>query len=64
MIDQAGIVEAFNPAAERIFGYTAAEVLGRNVRMLMPSPDREGHDGYLAPSWRPASARSSASAGT
>ncbi|MCC6731555.1 MAG: PAS domain S-box protein [Chthonomonadales bacterium] len=47
-IDEAGVVEMFNPAAERIFGYKAEEVLGHNVSMLMPSPDREEHDGHIA----------------
>lgn len=47
-IDEHGIVEAFNPAAERMFGYTAAEVIGHNVKMLMPEPDRPELDGYLA----------------
>ncbi|OYY94036.1 MAG: hypothetical protein B7Y41_08875 [Hydrogenophilales bacterium 28-61-23] len=46
-IDQAGIVHSFTPAAERIFGYTSDEVLGRNVKMLMPNPHRDAHDGYL-----------------
>lgn len=47
-INERGIVESFNPAAERMFGYRAAEVIGRNISMLMPSPDREAHDDHLA----------------
>jgi PAS domain S-box-containing protein len=46
-INDRGIVTTFNPAAERIFGYAAREVIGENVRMLMPEPDRSRHDGYL-----------------
>lgn len=47
-IDESGLMEQVNPAIEHIFGYHPSELLGRNVSMLMPSPDREQHDGYLA----------------
>jgi len=47
-IDERGMVHAFNPAAEKIFGYSADEVIGQNVSMLMPSPHREKHDSYIA----------------
>jgi PAS domain S-box-containing protein len=46
-IDEAGTVTSFNRAAETMFGYPAAEVVGRNVSMLMPAQDREHHDGYI-----------------
>ncbi|MGD9741076.1 MAG: sensor histidine kinase [Dongiaceae bacterium] len=47
VIDERGIMESYSPAAERLFGYTAEEALGRNVSTLMPSPYRERHDSYL-----------------
>ncbi len=46
-IDMQGIVRAYNAAAEQLFGYTREEVIGQNVALLMPSPDREQHDDYL-----------------
>lgn len=47
-IDERGVVETINPAAAKLFGYEPEEVLGNNVNMLMPSPDRENHDGYIS----------------
>src|SRR5215472_3683895 len=46
-IDDRGIVESINPAAEKTFGYQASEIIGKNVSVLMPSPYRERHDTYM-----------------
>ncbi len=46
-IDERGLVTVYNSMAEAIFGYAADEVLGKNVNMLMPEPDRTRHDGYI-----------------
>ncbi len=47
-VDEQGAIQTINPAAERLFCYTQDEVIRQNVRILMPSPYREEHDGYLA----------------
>ena len=48
VIDAHGAIEVFNAAAQRMFGYSETEVLGQNVKLLMPEPDRRQHDGYIA----------------
>jgi len=47
VIDDRGFIESYSSAAQRLFGFTAEEAVGRNVSILMPSPYRERHDGYL-----------------
>lgn len=47
IIDGRGLIETFNRAAERMFGFEADEILGQNISRLMPEPDRSNHDGYL-----------------
>jgi len=48
VIDDTGTIQSFSAAAERLFGYDKTDVSGRNVSILMPSPHREHHDGYIA----------------
>ncbi|MDB5471972.1 MAG: sensor histidine kinase [Caulobacter sp.] len=47
IIGEDGLIRSFSTAAERLFSWTSAEVLGRNVSMLMPQPHKDAHDGYL-----------------
>ncbi|MFQ5675047.1 MAG: PAS domain S-box protein [bacterium] len=47
IIDESGTVESFNPAAERLFGFPASEVIGENVSILMPAPYHEEHNAYI-----------------
>lgn len=46
-IDSRGIVRSSNPAAAKIFGYASDEILGHNIKMLIPEPERSAHDGHL-----------------
>src|SRR5689334_5138373 len=47
VIDERGLIQSFSLAAERLFGFSAAQIIGKNVKLLMPSPYREAHDGYI-----------------
>jgi two-component system sensor kinase FixL len=47
VIDPQGIVQSFSSTAERMFGYRPEEIVGKNVKILMPQPYRDAHDGYL-----------------
>lgn len=47
VIDERGIMQSFSTAAERLFGFSSAEAVGRNVAILMPNPHRDAHDAYL-----------------
>ena len=47
LIDEKGVMRAFSPTAERLFGWSVDEAMGQNVNILMPDPHREAHDTYL-----------------
>ena len=47
VITAQGVVQSFSPAAERIFGYSASEIIGQNVELLMPQTERAGHQAYV-----------------
>ena len=47
LINGVGVIESFNPGAERIFGYQASEIVGRNIDLLMPAPFRANHGDYM-----------------
>ncbi len=47
-IDEKGLIQSFNPSAERLFGYSADELIGENIKILMPEPYQAKHDGYIS----------------
>jgi two-component system sensor kinase FixL len=47
VIDEAGLILSFSAAAQKMFDYSESDVIGRNIKMLMPNPDRDRHDQYL-----------------
>lgn len=57
VIDRHGVIQLFNRAAEKIFGYKEADLLGQKINLLMPSPDRESHDRYMSNYVRTGTAR-------
>ena len=48
IIDEKGVIEEFSPAAEKMFGYDEKEIIGENIKILMPSPYKDDHDHYLS----------------
>ena len=46
-VDEQGVIEGFNPAAEKLFGYAAADTIGQNISLIMPAPERQAHEEYL-----------------
>ncbi|HIE00260.1 MAG TPA: response regulator [Thiotrichaceae bacterium] len=56
-IDERGIIESFNKSAEKIFGYAKSEIIGQNIKILMPDPHRSQHDQYLSNYFRTGNAK-------
>eukprot|EP00698_Gefionella_okellyi_P014651 TRINITY_DN4068_c0_g1_i1.p1 TRINITY_DN4068_c0_g1~~TRINITY_DN4068_c0_g1_i1.p1 ORF type:complete len:1138 (-),score=235.04 TRINITY_DN4068_c0_g1_i1:2085-5447(-) len=57
VIDAQGVIKSINSQALKVFGYKRSQLVGQNVKLLMPSPYREQHDGYLKEYWRSGRAR-------